>query len=101
MFAIGFYIQLPLQLIRTTVRRHTLPFVVIFLLFYKLITNDTICVVCCCKEVAIISRDQKPLLMWLFNIVAIDTSFGKRILIMKVKTKAIIKIISQYFDFNA
>ena len=34
-------------------------------------------------------------------IVAIDTSFGKRILIMKVKTKAIIKNISRYFDFNA
>ena len=33
-------------------------------------------------------------------IVAIDTFFGKRILIMKVKTKAIIKIISRYFDFN-
>ena len=30
-----------------------------------------------------------------------DTSFGKRILIMKVKTKAIIKNISRYFDFNA
>ena len=27
-----------------------------------------------------------------YNIVAIDTPFGKRILIMKVKTKAIIKI---------
>ena len=36
-----------------------------------------------------------------FIIVAIDTSFGKRILIMKVKTKAIIKILSRYFDFNA
>ena len=35
------------------------------------------------------------------DIVAIDISFGKRILIIKVKTKAIIKIISRYFDFNA
>ena len=36
-----------------------------------------------------------------YSIVAIDGSFGKRILIMKVKTKAIIKIISRYSDFNA
>ena len=36
----------------------------------------------------------------LLDTVAIDTSFGKRILIMKVKTKAIMKIISRYFDFN-
>ena len=40
----------------------------------------------------------------LISIVAIDTYFGKRILIMKVKgyfyNQGIIKIISRSFDFN-
>ena len=36
----------------------------------------------------------------LVEIVAIDTSFGKRSLIIKVKTKAIIEIMfAQYFEF--
>ena len=36
-------------------------------------------------------------LPYLFKMVAIDTSFGKRSLMMKVKTKAIMKIIFAIF----